>query len=374
MKPSRREFLKTGALGSVGISLGLTQLGHAVPEQPMRPQPLRILILGGTAFLGPHQIKYALQRGHKISTFTRGKTEPTVNREVFKQVESLVGDRNDNLKALKGRTWDAIIDNSATFPRWVRHTTEILKGNADTYLFTSSLSVHKSFEKKGLTEDGPMATTDDPTVEDMKHYGALKALSEDVTRDAFGDGAIIVRPHLIVGPGDRTDRWTYWPVRIDEGGEVLAPGDPNRAAQYIDVRDLAEFNIRLIEERTAGTYSAVGPLAPMSMAEMLYGIRSVVSGRVSFTWVDQDFLAENEVAPWSEMTAWTPSGGEYDGFSSFDNSKAVAAGLTFRPLAETARATLDWWKTLPEERKNNPKAGLAREKEKKVLEKWHKRG
>lgn len=372
MQSTRREFLKSTAITSAGVGLGLSSLGRSALAKST--PSLRILILGGTAFLGPHQIKYALDRGHKISTFTRGKTQPTVHKEIFKRVESLIGDRNDNLKALQGREWDAVIDNSATYPRWVRQTTDILKDNAQTYLFTSSLSVHEGFDKKGLTEEDPVATTEDPTAEDMKYYGALKALSEDVTRKAFGDSAIIVRPHLIVGPGDRTDRWTCWPVRIAEGGEVLAPGHPGRAVQYIDVRDLAEFNIRLIEDRAAGTYSAVGPLAPYTMAEMLYGIRAVVSNPVSFTWVDQDFLAENDVAPWREMTAWTPSGGQFDGFSSFNNSKAVTAGLTFRPLAETARATLDWWNTLPEERRSNPKAGLARDKEKKVLEKWHKRG
>ncbi len=354
----------------MGISLGLTRIGRA---ETKKLKSLRILILGGTAFLGPHQIKYALGRGHKITTFTRGQTEPTVNREVFERVESLIGDRNNNLNALEGRKWDAVIDNSATYPRWVKQTTDILKENVGTYLFTSTLSVHASFEKKGLTEDDPVAITEDPTVEDMKYYGALKALSEDVTRKAFGKNAIIVRPHLIVGPGDRTDRWTYWPVRISEGGEVLAPGYPDQAAQYIDVKDLAEFNIRLIENRAAGTYSAVGPTSPFSMAEMLYGIRAVVSNSVSFTWVDQDFLMENDVAPWREMTAWMPSGGKRDGFSSFDNRKAVTAGLTYRPLAETAASTLDWWRTLPKERRKNPKAGLARNKEKKVLEKWHGR-
>ena len=360
---------------SAGIGLGLNAMRGAESRNlSSAPMPLHILILGGTAFLGPHQIKHALDRGHKISTFTRGRTEPTINKGLFQHVENLIGDRHDNLKALEGRKWDAVIDNSATYPRWVKQTTDILKGNVETYLFTSTLSVHASFEKKDLTEDDPVATTEDPTVEDMKYYGALKALSEDVTRKAFGKGAIIVRPHLIVGPGDRTDRWTYWPVRIAEGGEVLAPGYPDQATQYIDVKDLAKFNIRLIEERASGTYSAVGPQAPYSMAEMLYGVRAVVSKSVSFTWVDQDFLAENDVAPWREMTAWMPSGGKRDGFSSFNNNRAVTAGLTFRPLAETARATLDWWETLPQERRSNPKAGLARNKEKRVLEKWHSRG
>ena len=373
MKSSRRAFLRSTAVTTTGLGLGLNTFGRSKQKKIKNSSSsLRILILGGTAFTGPHQIKYALDRGHKISIFNRGKTKPTVHKKLFDRVEHLVGDRNDNLTALESREWDAVIDNSATYPRWVRQTTEILKGNAGTYLFTSSLSVHASFDKRGLNEENPVATTDDPTVEDMSKYGALKALSEEVTRKAFSGGAIIVRPHLIVGPGDTTDRWTYWPVRIERGGEVLSPGTPSHQTQYIDARDLAEFDIHLIEKGMAGTYSAVGPLAKYSMAEMLYGIRAVVSNKVSFTWVDQEFLSENEVAPWREMTAWMPSGGEYDGFTSFDNSKAVSAGLTYRPLAQTARDTLDWWHTLSEERKKNPKAGLAPDKEEKVLKKWKK--
>ena len=373
MKSSRRKFIRSTAVTTAGLGFGLSTFGRSEQKETKNISPsLRILILGGTAFTGPHQIKYALSRGHKISIFNRGKTEPTVHKGLFDKVEHLLGDRNDNLTALEGREWDAVIDNSATYPRWVRQTTDILKGNVNTYLFTSSLSVHASFDKRGLTEEDQVATTDDPAEEDMSAYGALKALSENVTRRAFGNGAIIVRPHLIVGPGDRTDRWTYWPVRIERGGEVLSPGTPSHQVQYIDARDLAEFDIHLIEKGATGTYSAVGPMAKYSMAEMLYGIRAVVNGKVSFTWVGQEFLAENEVAPWREMTAWMPSGGEYDGFSSFDNSKAVSAGLTYRPLAQTARDTLDWWHTLPEERKHNLKAGLAPDKEKEVLKKWKK--
>ena len=184
------------------------------------------------------------------------------------------------------------------------------------------------------------------------------------------DRAIIVRPHLIVGPGDRTDRWTYWPVRINRGGEVLAPGDPSQPAQYIDARDLSEFDIHLIENNLYGTYTAVGPLGNLTMSEMLYGIKAVVSNKVSFEWVDQNFILDNKIKPWTEMTAWMPSGGEFDGFCSFENSNAVKAGIKYRPLAVTARDTLEWWQTLPDERTREPKAGLSITKEKKVLKKW----
>ena len=326
--------------------------------------------MGGTAFTGPHQIKYAIDRGHKVSIFTRGKTKPTLNKDYFNKVEHLIGDRDNDLSAIKGKKWDAVIDNSATYPRWVKQSTDILKDNVSTYLFTSSLSVHADFSVKGITENHPLATIDDPTIEDMSAYGPLKALSEKVALKAFKDRAIIVRPHLIVGPGDRTDRWTYWPVRINRGGEVLAPGDPSQPAQYIDARDLSEFDIHLIENNLYGTYTAVGPLGSLTMSEMLHGIKAVVSNKVSFEWVDQKFILDNNIKPWTEMTAWMPSGGEFDGFCSFENSNAVKAGIKYRPLAVTARDTLEWWQTLPDERTREPKAGLSITKEIKVLKKW----
>jgi 2'-hydroxyisoflavone reductase len=334
---------------------------------------LRILILGGTAFTGPHQIKCALERGHQVTIFNRGRTEPTVHAELFDRVEKLVGDRDNDLDALRGGEWDAVIDNSASIPRWVRQTAEVLKDSVDLYLFTSSLSVHADESKIGITEDDPVIKLDDPTVEQVTGatYGGLKALCEEETRAAFPHGAIVVRPHLIVGPGDRSDRWTYWPVRIARGGEVMAPGTPNDPTQYIDARDLAEFDIHLIEQRTLGTFSGVGPLAPLSMGELLYGMRAVVSNAVSFTWVDADFLAEHEVRAWMEMTAWVPPTGDTAGFAAYDNSRAVAAGLKYRPLAVSAKDTLDWWQTLPEERKNRARAGLAPEKEERVLAAWH---
>jgi len=377
MKTTRREFLGTAATAAGAVSLGVHR-NLLAADKPVdkAPESLSILILGGSAFTGPFQIKYALDRGHKVTIFNRGRTQPTMHPEVFDQVERLVGDRNDDLEALEGRQWDAVIDNSASLPRWVRQSTDILKGNCETYLFTSSLSVHADFSKVGITEDDPVATIDDPTVEEItgETYGALKAICEDVVREQFPDGAIILRPHLIVGPGDPTDRWTYWPVRIDRGGEVMAPGTPNDSTQYIDTRDLAEFGVTLVENRSLGTYSGVGPLAPLDMGGLLYGIRAVVSNEISFTWVPADFLAEQEVAPWAHMPAWIPPEGEFAGFGAFDNSHSVAAGLKYRPLADTAKATIDWWKAQPEERTAEPRAGLAPEREAEVLAAWHARG
>ncbi len=376
MPATRREFLQLSAAAGGALGLGMLRpAGSTAREVPRAETSLRILILGGTAFTGPHQIHYALARGHQVTIFNRGKTEPTVHQEVVAQVEQLVGDRDDDLEALKGHEWDAVIDNSASLPRWVRQSAALLKDQADLYLFTSSLSVHADFSKEGITEDDPLAMIDDPTVEEItgETYGPLKALCEEEARKAFPDGAIIVRPHLIVGPGDRSDRWTYWPVRIARGGEVMAPGNPADPTQYIDARDLAEFDIQLIERRAVGTYSAVGPLSRFTMAELLYGLRAVVSNEISFTWVDADFLAEQQVAPWQHMTAWVPPRDGMEGFGLFDNRRAVAAGLKYRPLAVTALATLDWWAALPEERRAQPRAGLDPEKEKEVLAAWHAR-
>jgi len=376
MSATRREFLQVTA--AAGGALGLGLLGDACTQERQVPQaerPLRILILGGTGISGPHLIDYARARGHEVTIFNRGQTEPTVHQELIAETERLIGDRDDDIEALRGRDWDAVIDNSASIPRWVRQTTELLKDTADVYLFVSSLSVHADNSKIGITEEDPVATIDDPTIEEVtgETYGALKALCEQETRDAFPDGAIIVRPHLIVGPSDRSDRWTYWPVRIDRGGEVMAPGEPTDPTQYIDARDLAEFEVHLLEQGAFGTYSAVGPLSPLSMAELLYGIRAVVSNEISFTWVNADFLAEHQVSPWGHMPAWIPPRDGMEGFSAFDNSRAVAAGLKYRPLAVTAKDTLDWWKTLPEERRANPRAGLAPEREVEVLAAWHGR-
>jgi 2'-hydroxyisoflavone reductase len=368
---TRREFLQTSAAAGGALSLGL--LGACTGDSGLAEKPLRILILGGTAFTGPFQVKYALDRGHEVTIFSRGRTEPTTNQEVFDRVEKLIGDRDNDLEALKGREWDAVIDNSASIPRWVRQSTEILKDHCETYLYTSSLSVHSDNSKIGITEDDPVATIDDPTVEEItgETYGPLKALCEEEVRKAFPDGAIIVRPHLIVGPGDRSDRWTYWPVRIARGGEVMAPGTPDDPVQFIDTRDLAEFDVHLVETRQLNTYSAVGPGESLTFGPMLEGIKAAISSDATFTWVPADFLAEHEVRPWGEMTAWLPPEGEFAGFSMFDNSRAVAAGLKFRPLADTAKATWDWWQTLPEERRSNPRAGLAQEKEERVLAAWY---
>jgi len=254
----------------------------------------------------------------------------------------------------------------------------LLKNSVGRYLFVSSISAHTDNSIIGQDENGPVFTQEeyDEAIASGAGLGAAfgpnKAQAERETLKAFGDRGIVVRPGLIVGPRDNSGRFTYWPVRIDRGGEVLAPGDGTDLAQIVDVRDLSQFMVRLIEEEASGTYLATGPAAPLTMAGMLYGIRAVTSTPVSITWVDSDFLQEHEVGGWMEMPVWVYPSLETQGFSAYDVSKAIGAGLTFRPLAETARDTLDWWKSLPGENQTM-RTGIDPEKEANILRAWHAR-
>lgn len=370
MSTTRREFLQlsaaaTGAMCLRGFNHALVQ-GAAVGAAD---KPLRILILGGTGFIGPHQVRHAVARGHTLTLFNRGRTNP----QLFPEVEKLRGDRDGDLEALKGREWDAVIDNSASIPRWVRDSAQLLKDAVGQYLYISTLSVYQGFPEPRMDEMAPVRTIDDPTIEEVtgRTYGALKALCEREAQRAFPGRATIVRPGLIVGPGDPTDRWTYWPVRIDRGGEVLAPGDRTDLVRYIDARDLGEWCVHMLEQRELGVYNAVGPKSHLTIAEMLYGIRAITSVAISFAWVNADFLAEHGVRPWSDMPAWLPPREGNEGYGSISRARAIEKGLTFRPLAVTAVDTLDWWKSLPEERRSQPRAGLSAEREAEVLAAWH---
>jgi 2'-hydroxyisoflavone reductase len=360
----RRRFLEASLAGT----LTATQLSAA--SEPA-PRPMRILILGGTGFLGPAQVRYALQRGHAVTLFNRGRTNPAL----FPEVEKLQGDRNGDLEALKGRDWDAVIDNPASLPRWVRQSAQLLKDAAQTYCLVSSISVYSDNSVVGMDESGPVGTLDSPDTEEItgETYGPLKALCEREAERAFPGRALIIRPGLIVGPGDPSDRFTYWPVRVHAGGEVLAPGDPADPVQFIDVRDLGEWMIRMVEQQASGTFNATGPASRLSIAEMLYGIRAVTPAPVAFTWVHADFLAEQQVQPWSHLPVWVPPRNGMEGFSTVNCSRAIARGLSFRPLADTARDTLEWFQALPDQRRSSMRAGLPRQREAEVLARWHAR-
>jgi 2'-hydroxyisoflavone reductase len=366
----RRYFLKLSAASAVALRARSTSL---FAQQSVKP--MRILILGGTGFTGPYQVKYALSRGHKVTTFNRGKTHPG---ELPNEVEQLIGDRNGQLDALKDRQWDVVIDNPTTLPAWVRDAAQILKGNVDRYIFISTISVYGEV-KSGVDESAPTEKYEgaDPykeTLEAMKAsgfktYGPLKALSEKEAEKWFPGKALIIRPGLIVGPRDETDRFTYWPVRIDRGGEVLAPGSPNDPVQFIDARDLAEWTIRMAENREAGIYNATGPAKPLGVGAMLDGIKDALKSNAKFTWVDEDFLTQQKVEAWSDMPVWT---GKDSGLARTKIDQAMAKGLSFRPLAETARDTLAWFKSQSQDRQSHLKASLTSEREAEVLAAWHK--
>ena len=367
---TRRQFIKLSATTAFAVSARPRSL---FAERAVKP--LRILILGGTGFTGPYQVRYALSRGHKVTTFNRGKTHPD---ELPHEVEQLIGDRNGQFDALKNRQWDVAIDNPTTLPVWVRDAAQILKGSIERYVFTSTISVYQE-STKGADENSPVQKYEGPdpykeTLEAMKAsgyktYGPLKALSEKEAEKWFPGKTLIIRPGLIVGPRDETDRFTYWPVRIDRGGEVLAPGSPKDSVQFIDARDLAEWTIRMAENRETGIYNATGPAKPLTIENMLTGITSALGSNAKFTWVNEKFLGEQKVQPWADMPVW--AGGE-DGLTRTKIDKALGKGLTFRPLPETARDTLAWFKSLPQERQSKLRAGLTSEREAEVLAAWHK--
>src|SRR5437764_12449985 len=370
VKTTRRRFIRLSGAGALALITGPTSL---FAEKAVKP--LRILILGGTGFTGPYQVRYALSRGHKITTFNRGKTHPG---ELPTEVEQLIGDRNGQLDALKNRKWDVVIDNPTTLPAWVRDAAQILKDNVDRYMFISTISVYAD-TGQGVDETAPLAKYDGPdpykeTIEDVKAsgyktYGPLKALSEKEVEKWFPGKTLIIRPGLIVGPRDETDRFTYWPVRIDRGGEVLAPGKPSDPVQFIDARDLPEWTIRMAENRETGIYNATGPAKPLEIGQMLNEIKDALHSSATFTWLPSDFLQQQKVEAWSDMPVWA---GDELGLARTNISRALAKGLTFRPLAETARDTLAWFKSLPQDRQSKLHAGLTPEREAEVLAAWKK--
>jgi nucleoside-diphosphate-sugar epimerase len=331
---------------------------------------MKLLILGGTVFLGRHLVEAALARGHAVTLFNRGQH----NADLYPEVEKLRGDREGDLAALHGRAWDAAIDTCGYVPRVVRASAELLADAVSHYTFISSISVYAGFKELGIDENAAVGVLADPTVEEVtgESYGPLKALCEQAAEQAMPGRVLNIRPGLIVGPHDPTDRFTYWPVRVARGGEVLAPGRPERHVQVIDVRDLAEWTVRMVEGRQTGVYNATGPEYSLTMGQLLDVCRAVSGSDARFSWVGEDFLAEKEVGPWMEVPLWIPeSDPDAAGFSDVDCGKAIAAGLSFRDLAETVRATLAWDATRPPDVER--RAGLKAEREAELLRGWHER-
>ena len=378
MTPTRRDILKSSAATALGA--GLRPLWAADDPPAARQQPLKLLVLGGTGFLGPAIVDAAKARGHTLTLFNRGKTRP----ELFPDVEKLRGDRDpkkgDGIKSLQGRKWDAVFDDCGHYPRWVKASAELLAPNIRQYVYISSISCYADNSKPGQDESAPLAKMADPTIEEMgknfEYYGPLKALNEQAAEKAMPGRTTVVRPGYIVGPGDFSDRFTYWPWRVDRArgnaAEVLAPGTPTDPIQVIDVRDLAAWLVRVVEKNVTGVFNACGPAKPATMGEVLDACRAVTGREARFTWVSEQFLKD---APGGsvDLPIWAPPSGETAGFHLWSNARAIKAGLTFRPLKDIIRDTLAWYKTLPADRQKQPRAGLKPEREAELLKAWHER-
>jgi len=357
---TRRELLKLGAM------LGVPRALRALADEP---QAKSLLILGGTGFIGPHLTQDAQRRGWRVTHFNRGKS----SAGGVAGVETLLGDRKGQLDALRGRKWDAVVDDTGLIPKYVKMSAELLSPNVGYCLFISSISVYASFAKPN-DEQSPTGTLADPQIEEVTDttYGPMKALCERYSRQAFRERLAIVRPGYIVGPLDRTDRFTYWPVRASRGGEMLAPGTPQDPIQVIDVRDLTHWMMDLVQARTTGCFNADSPPRAFTMGALL-GASRHASPRAGtrVTWVPEEFLAAHWKAEELDLPPWAPLTGDSAGASLSSVSAALAMGLRSRPLEETVRDTLAWFQTLPAERQASLRAGLDPTQEARTLRQWH---
>jgi 2'-hydroxyisoflavone reductase len=364
---SRRDFLKLGATVGAGAATslaGCARAAQSIVAQASRPN-LDILVLGGTGFIGPHLVRNAVARGHRVTIFTRGRHDA----ELPDAVVRLQGDRNGQLDSLKDKRWDVVVDDSATNPSWVVQSTELLEPAVGAYLFTSSTGVYYPYLERGIDESRPVRYEAQDPKDPSESFGVAKSQCERQVFKAFGDRGIVVRPTYIVGPGDTTDRFPYWPVRLSKGGEVLAPGHADDPMQVIDVRDLAEFMIHLLETGRRGVYNVAGPSELLTARRFYDTAAKAIDANVRYTYVDDyDFLAAHKI---DEAIPWALLRGNDYGMMSVKNQKAIVAGLRFRPLADTVRDTLAWWPTVPEARRAKPRFTLSPETEAKALADWH---
>jgi len=326
---------------------------------------MNILIIGGTRFVGRHLVNSALARGHNVTLFNRGKSNPNL----FPNIETIQGDREYDIEKLSGRAWDAVIDTCGYVPRLVGVSATSLERSVGRYVFISSISAYDDaiLNKIGIDESDAVGKLEDETVEEItgETYGPLKALCEKTILDLYGERGLVVRPGLVVGPNDISDRFTYWPVRVAKGGDVLAPEKPEVPLQIIDVRDLSEFTIKLIEEEATGVYNATGPDYELTLGAMLETCKQISGSDANFKWASVEFLKQNNVAEWSDMPVWIPNNEENKGFSRMNVSKAINAGLQFRPLEDTVRDTLAWANTRPVD--HEWRAGLKSDREQELL-------
>lgn len=363
---NRRDFLKTTASGAL-----LAALPAAKAELFARALPpanaLDVLVLGGTGFVGPHLVRYAAARGHRVTIFTRGRHDAALPDGVTR----LQGDRNGQLDALRGKRWDVVIDDSATNPAWVALSTELLR-DSGAYMFTSSTGVYYPYLERGVDERVPVHIAAADPKDPSESFGVAKAACEAQVFKVFGDRAIVIRPTYIVGPGDTTDRFPYWPARLARGGEVLAPGHADDPMQIIDVRDLAEFMVRTAEAGRRGIYNVAGPRETLTARRFYEVAARTLNPDVRYAFVDDyDFLVAHKI---DEAIPWALTRGNDYGMMSIRNDRAVAAGLTFRPLETTLRDTAAWWPTVPQARRDKPKFTITPEQEARALADWHARG
>ncbi|KIL37565.1 hypothetical protein SD71_02835 [Cohnella kolymensis] len=328
---------------------------------------MKILILGGTRFIGKTIAETAVAHGHEVTLFNRGSRP-----DLFPELEQLVGDRDGGLDALKGRTWDAVVDTCGYVPRIVEQSVELLKNQVGHYTFISTIDVYDHTVPGEIDETHPVKVWEDESVEDVQvAYGPMKARCEQIVRDHFPGKSLISRCGLVAGPGDHTDRVTYWPYRIARGGEVLAPGNPEAPVQFIDVRDLAEWILRMVEQRQDGTFTATGPAAPITVRGFLEHCLAAIHSDARLTWVDDEFLLTHKVGPWIEMPLWIPEQEDLGSLFSINISKTLEMGLSHRPLNETILDILEWHRSRSDD--NMLKAGLAAEREAELLKQFSSR-
>ena len=364
MQINRRDALK--------LTGGATLVALAIPASA-KAKPQKVLILGGTGFIGPHFVNALTAGGHKITLFNRGKRDT----EVKPDIEQLLGDRNGQIDALKGHDWDAVIDNSAYTPKQVRLTAELLKGHVKQYILISSVAAYANFAKAGIDENYELSKLADPTVEEVngQTYGGLKVLCEQVAEEIYGKQATLIRPTYIAGPGDYTDRFTYWPVRVSKGGEMLAPGAPSDPFQIIDVRDLADFMRVVVEKHLTGAFNLCNPPRSVTMGSLLETSKRVTGADTKFTWASPEFLdaqgliGKDLFAP-SGFPLWTPTNSTYWAMPLISPARAIKKGLKFRSLETTIRDTLAWQATRPAENQTL-RTGLNPEQEAAALAKLH---
>ena len=362
--------MQTSLLGTAVAAAA--QMPRAAAEETVSKQrgdSLKILVLGGTGYIGPHMVREALRRRHDVTLFNRGKTNSTL----FRDVELLVGDRDNGLDALKRRKWDVVVDNSGYVPRHVGDSARLLSSVVSHYLFISSISAYASFAQAN-DEDSPLATMPDESVEEVtgESYGPMKALCEQRAAEEMGEERLtILRPTYICGPGDHTDRFSYWPVRTMQGGEMLWPGTPQDKIQIIDVRDLANFVVDVCEQRISGTYNTVTPAGSYSMGDLLADSMAVTGTEVDPTWVSAEFIEAQDLAERGTLPIWSPPTGQYAGVAFVSGKRAAVKGLQNRPVRETARDLINWWKTQPEQRTQKVRVGPSAEREVELLSLWH---